>query len=76
MPAKLRTKLKQEEFYCVSCRKRVKGDDICIKTFRNKRMVGGSVPTMTGTCKKCETNVYKFIKHSAKDRLTEKYGKC
>jgi hypothetical protein len=75
MPAKLRTKLKQEEFYCVKCRKRVKGDDICIKTFKNKKSFGG-IPTMMASCKKCDTSVYKFIKHSAKDRLTDKYGKC
>ena len=75
MPAKLKTKLKQGEFYCVSCRKRVKGDDICIKTFRNKRVKGG-VPTMVGECSKCSTSVFKFIKHSNKAKLTEKYGKC
>jgi hypothetical protein len=75
MPGKLRTKLKQEEFYCVSCRKRVKGYDICIKTLKNKKMVGG-IPTMMALCNKCLTTVYKFIKHSDKDRLTDKYGKC
>lgn len=75
MPNKLKTKLKQEEFYCVSCQARVKGQDICIETFRNKRVKGG-VPTMVGDCPKCSTEVFKFIKHNQKTRLTKKYSKC
>ena len=75
MPSTLKTKLKQEEFYCVSCRGRVKGTDICIETLKNKRIKGG-VPTMVGDCKKCKSEVFKFIKHSQKTKLTKKYGKC
>lgn len=75
MPASLRKKLKQDEFYCVSCRARVKGDDICVDVLKNRRVKGG-VPTLAGYCKRCGTNVYKFVKRSAKDRLVDKYGRC
>lgn len=71
MPAKLRTKLTPNQFYCVACRKRctVKADDMCVVTFRN-----GS-PALQGQCK-CDTTVYKFIKHNSVDKMTDKYGEC
>ena len=75
MPARLKTGLKQDEFYCVACRGRVKADDMCVKIFRNKKIEGGA-PALVGGCKKCDTNVTKFIKHSSVDKFSEKYGKC
>lgn len=78
MPSKsLKTKLKQQEFYCVCCRKRVKvpADDICVKVYKNYKIKGG-VPALNGICKKCDCNVIKFIKHENKQRMIKKFGKC
>lgn len=74
---KLRSKLKQQEFYCVKCRNRVKinADDICVTTLKNKKVKGG-VPTLIGSCAKCDTDMYKFIKRADKARLTKKFGRC
>jgi hypothetical protein len=75
MPSKLKTPLKQQEFYCLSCRKRVKctATNICVKSFKNKKL--GKVPTLRAYCKKCDCYLSKFIKHKDAARLTKKYGK-
>lgn len=76
-PKPLRSKLKADEFYCVSCRKRVhsKNDDICVKVYRNRR-TNSSVPALKGQCAKCDTNVTKFISHDKIDSMRDKHGKC
>jgi len=76
MPNKLRSKLKQNEFFCVVCGKRVKAnaDDMYVKVFKNKRVKGG-VPALRARCDKCEYNLTKFIKHADKDKMVKKYGK-
>jgi len=75
MPNKLKKKLSQNEFYCVKCRRREKGTDICVKMLKNKKIKGG-VPTLVADCKKCDTVLYKFVKRTDKDKLIKKYGKC
>ena len=72
MPAKLRTKLKQNEFYCVACNKRCssKPDDTCVVVFKN------GVPALQGYCAKCDCEVYKFIKWKSTDNMLKKYGSC
>jgi hypothetical protein len=72
MPNKLKKPLKQTEFYCVSCRKRVKSkpSDICAKTFKN------GTPALVSHCEKCDTNLTKFIKHNSLKKMEKKYGKC
>ena len=69
--------MKQTEFYCVSCRKRVvqKKDDMCVITLRNKKVAGG-VPALTSECRKCGTNLYKFIKRDSKEKMIDKFGSC
>ena len=69
--------MKQTEFYCVSCRKRVnqKKEDICVTILKNKKVAGG-VPALTGECRKCGTNLYKFIKRDSKERMIDKFGRC
>ena len=76
MPNPLKTKLKQQEFYCVKCRKRVKidSDDMGVDIFKNGQ-TGMKVPALVGECKLCNTTVVKFIKHDDQDRFTQKYGK-
>jgi|UniRef100_A0A6C0CZL1 hypothetical protein len=77
MPAKLQKKLKEQEFYCVSCRKRVKieHDDICVDVIKNKKVRGG-IPALRGICQKCDANVIKFIKVDKKAQMVDKYGRC
>tara|TARA_Y100000389_G_C17345012_1_gene455384 strand:+ start:86 stop:313 length:228 start_codon:yes stop_codon:yes gene_type:complete len=75
MQNKLKKKLKQKEFYCVKCRKRVLADDICVQMLKNKKVKGG-VPTLSGYCNNCDTLLYKFIKHADKSKLNKKFGKC
>ena len=75
MPNKLNKKLSQNEFYCVKCRKRTKGEDICVKVLKNKKIKGG-VPSLVADCVKCETVLYKFIKKNKKDSMIKKFGKC
>lgn len=75
MPKPLKTKLKQQEFYCVKCRKRVKvaSDDMGVSVFKNGK-TGMKVPALVGDCK-CDTTVVKFIKHDDQVKFTQKYGK-
>jgi hypothetical protein len=67
--ARLKTKLKQQEFYCVECRKRVKccADDIRIETDRAGK------PRMIGEDKYGHL-LFKYIKWDAEDRLARKYN--
>lgn len=71
------TKLKQKQFYCVSCRAKrtAASEDICVKKYKNKRSKLGYVPALKGVCKVCHTPLTKFIKHKDVDRMTDKYGK-
>lgn len=68
--------LKVNEFYCVSCRKRVtlKDADICVKVYANKKT--GATPALRGKCSKCDTNVTKFIARDKAESLIKKFGKC
>lgn len=78
MPTKLHSKLKQQEFYCVSCRARksVKADNICVKKYKNRVARDGYTPALRGQCAKCGTNLTKFIKYTDEAKLTKKFGKC
>lgn len=77
MPRKLTSKLKEDEFYCVSCRGRVKsnGGAICVEIYNNRR-TGRSTPALRGQCAKCGTNLTKFIKTSSTSAMLNKYGAC
>ena len=72
------TKLNQNQFYCVKCRKikTAKADDICVKIYKNYKMSSGKVPTLKAECQTCETNMIKFIKHNSTTKMQDKYGKC
>lgn len=71
-------KLKQQQFYCVSCRARrtAKAADICVKVYKNKKMYDGFAPALRSECPTCGTNLTKFIKHDDTERMQDKYGKC
>ncbi len=72
MPEKLRTKLTANQFYCVGCNKRstAKTADICVVTMKN------GTPALKGHCSSCESDAYKFIKHTTVKEAVKKYGKC
>jgi hypothetical protein len=74
-PRKLKHKLKQNQFYCVKCRKAktAKADDICLTVYDNERI--GPVPALKAVCS-CNTNLTKFIKRSAVQGMKKKYGSC
>lgn len=74
-PKPLRTKLKANEFYCVSCRGRVAVDkeDICVKAGTKKTH---GVPMLKAQCAKCESGLNKFIKMSAVDAKRKQLGGC
>lgn len=59
-PRSLKSKLKKDEFYCLKCRARVKGDNIKQKNVRNYKR--GTVPMLKGVCHKCESKVNKIVK--------------
>lgn len=65
-PKPIKGKLKKMEFYCLSCRKRVKCDDdgVKMRNVRNKKV--GTVKMMSGYCAKCEHKVNKIVKKSMK----------
>lgn len=68
-PRKLQTKLKQQEFYCVQCRARVKCpmDDIRVQTDRAGK------PRMV--CKdKYGHKLFKYIKWDSENKLRKKYN--
>lgn len=78
MPLKLKMPLKEAEFYCVSCRTKVKvnSGEICVKMIKNKKMPNGVIPALRGNCKDCGTNLTKWIKRSITDEMILKYGEC
>jgi len=71
-PKPLHGKLKQTQFYCLGCRKRVTGDDIKIRSVRNYKV--GAIPMMKAHCHKCEGKVNKFVKRSQAKSLKQKYA--
>jgi len=67
----------ERQFYCVKCRKKVvvPAEDVCVKTYKNKRIRGGS-PALVARCAKCDTKVTKFIKADHKVAMIKKFGRC
>lgn len=53
----LKTKLKKNEFYCVTCKDRSKADD----AKKTKARITGQ-PMLKGHCLKCGSKVAKFVK--------------
>lgn len=66
----LKTKLRQGEFYCVSCCKRIRvpADDIRVKRDKRKK------PRMVAKCHKCGTKLFKYIKADHEKKLKQKYN--
>lgn len=71
------SKLKEKQFYCVFCRRKVtsKPEDMCVKVYKNKR-THMDVPALKGMCPNCEGPQTKFIKVDKLLRMSNKYGYC
>jgi hypothetical protein len=69
-PKKLTKKLKENEFYCVVCRSRVKCDNIKFKKIKNSKL--GYVPALTGKDKYGD-KLFKFVKWKDESMLKKKY---
>lgn len=67
----------ERQFYCVKCQKKVTvpAEDICVKTYKNRRVKGGT-PALAGRCPRCDTRVTKFIKRDKKEAMVKKFGRC
>ena len=67
--------MKQRQFFCVSCNRRVTcpADEICFKRLKNRKVRGG-VPALKCHCGKCDQTLYKFVKHKDASKLKKKYG--
>lgn len=76
--SKSRAKMAENQFYCVGCRKRVYSadEDICVTVYKNKINPEGETGALRSQCYECGTNLTKFVKNSAIDRLANKYGDC
>lgn len=63
--------MKENQFYCVSCRKKVMvhKDDIGVNMDKRKK------PRLKALCCKCDTKVFKYIPECKKQKLECKYGK-
>lgn len=66
--------MKDQEFYCVKCRKKVHlpAKEIGVVFFHNKKR--GEIPALMGHCRQCDTKVTKFIKESQVPKMIEKFG--
>lgn len=66
--------MKERQFYCVSCRRKVMcpADDIHFKIIKNKRIKGG-MPALKSVCNKCDTRLTKFVKRKDASKLKAKY---
>lgn len=71
-PKSLKKKLSAEEFYCVSCRGRKRGDEIHYREVKNSKR--GKVPMLSASCKSCGHNLNKFVKVKDADKLKKKYA--
>ena len=69
-------KLKQNQFYCLSCQavRSCKDNYICVKVYHNSKT--GQTPSLICKCPRCDARLTKFIKHSQTDKMVEKYRKC
>ena len=67
--------MKELEFYCVSCGKKVMipKDDVYVKVAKNSKRKGG-VPMLKGKHQKCGCKVNKFIKKDSVSSMKKKYG--
>ena len=68
-------KLKQQQFYCVYCGKRVTKDKDDIKLKIAKSSKRPKIPMLKSKCDKCNTRLNKFVKMRDIKSLSNKYGK-
>ena len=70
-------KLKEKQFYCVTCRNRVTchSDNIFLKTYKVKHRTNVQyVPALKCHCPGCGQSLTKFVSLKNERQLSEKYG--
>jgi hypothetical protein len=74
-PKPLRSPLKSNQFYCVSCRSRMTVDeeDMCIKAGTKKTR---GVPMVKSVCSQCNHKMNKFISKDNAKALRADLGAC
>lgn len=70
---KLDSPLKENEFYCVKARTKVKGENIRLDFYENKK-TGRLVPALRGYSTKYDCNLTKFIPVDKVEQMRKKYG--
>ena len=68
---KLKKRLGVQEFYCVRCKRRQKGNDIKLSSVKNYKI--GKVPMLKAECPKCECKMNKFVKRDDVPALKKKF---
>ena len=65
--------MRENQFYCVKCRKpvTVNKSDIYLKVIRTSKRK--RVPMIKSVCGKCDTNLTKFIKESDEKKWKKKW---
>ena len=65
-PPPLKKPLRQNEFYCLKCRARVRvpADELKVRHYTNKKL-RYKVPMLKGLCHKCESTVNKIVKRDS-----------
>lgn len=68
-------KMKQQQFYCVYCGKKVtkNKDDIKFKMAKSSKRP--KIPMLKSKCSKCDTKLNKFVKLKDAKTLSNKYRK-
>jgi hypothetical protein len=66
--------MKQNQFYCVACRKKVSvpAKSIRLTSIKNKR--SGSIPALKAKCK-CGTKLTRFVSRKSASKMRSKGGK-
>jgi hypothetical protein len=69
--------MKDNQFYCVKCRKAVAvaAGDISLVSLKNKKRRSGKMPALKAHCRMCNTNLTKFVKEASVKKLGGKYKK-
>ena len=66
--------MKQNQFYCVACRKKVSVPTKSIRVTSIKNRRSGSIPALKAKCK-CGTKLTRFVARKSASKMRSKYGK-
>ena len=69
-------KMKKRQFYCVLCQRKVTSskDDMYVKVYKNKKSYYGETPALKSKCKRCDTNLTKWISYDNEEKYIDEFG--